>query len=164
MAGPGGAPQPYVPVSAGRAAAIRATCARTGRALVALSLVLAAAAVVLALVRRSDGFVAGIMLSAGVTGAGLAAMSGTVLLSAPSYLHGEHLNEARARTARRVELLLWIASIVVAGLFYVALIALARGSGLALGPAAVALFVLPAAPCALTGVGHFTAHRLVRPG
>lgn len=154
---------PYVPVSAGRAAAIRATCARTGRTLVALSVVLAVGTVLLTVVQPpANGFVAGILLSAGVTGAGLGVLSGTALYGAPSYLHGERLNALRARTARRVLLLLWIASIIVTGLFCVALLFLARTSDVELGAATVALLLPPIASCALTGAGYATAHRLLR--
>jgi hypothetical protein len=103
------------------------------------------------------------MLSAGMTGAGLGALAGTSLRSAPSYLWGRYLNDARARTARRVLLMLCMASIIVAGLFDIGLIALARTSGLVLDPAALALLLVPISSCGLTGTGYLTAHRALHP-
>lgn len=165
MTGIPGPPPAYVPVSPERSAAIRTTCVRTGRGVVVLSVILAAVAVVLALVQLpANGFVAAIMLSAGVTGAALGVLAGTALSSAPSHLHGERLDVVRARTVRRLLLLQCIMSMLVAGLFYAGLVALARTSDIAVGPVTVALLLPPIASCVLTGIAYVTAYRVVRPG
>jgi hypothetical protein len=154
--------QDYVLLSAEHAAVIRTKCARTGGIVIALSVLLGVVTVLLALGR--PGLPSSIVLSTGVTGAGLGALSGVSLRSARSYLWGHYLNQARVRTARRVLLLLWIASFAVAALCYLGLITLALDADSTLGPAVLALFLPPAAFCALTATGFLTARQVLRPG
>lgn len=161
-AAPGPPSQHYVQVSDEHAAVIRTRCARAGGTVIALSLLLGAVTVLLAV--GQPGLPASIVLSTGVTGAGLGALSGVSLRSARSYLWDRYLNTARARTARRVLLLLWIASFAIAALGYAGLITLALGADSAIGPAAMALFLVPAASCALTGTSFLTARHVLRPG
>ena len=144
-----------LPIPPERAAYLTRRCGRVGGAVIAFALVVAVVSAGAALL--VGGALGAIAISIGITGAGLAVLSGLILRNAPAHVRDLYLDEPRARTVRRVLLLLCLAS----GLCYLGLVVAA----VALEPGAVtiALLVLEAFPFMLTVAAFVTGNRVLRP-
>jgi hypothetical protein len=145
----------HLPIHPERAAYLARRSARVGGTVIALALALAAATTVASLL--VGGALGAIALATGISGAGMALLTGLTLRNARTHLRDSYLNEPRLRTVRRVLVVLCLAAV----LCYAGLVVAAIALGVTV--ATFQLLLLEAIPSVLATIAAIAGHQILRP-
>jgi|GEM_PF-4378715 len=144
----------HLPIPRQHAAHPIRRCNRVGGAIIAIAPALAAMNTIAGLL--AGGALGAITISSGITGAGLALLSGLILRNATTHLRGPYVNEPRARTVRRVLAFLCVAT----ALCYTGLLVAAFAIGVT--ATAFPLLLLNTFPTALAATAAITSTQVLR--